>query len=61
MPRLIQAQRPFASLASFLGSFFSSGERVLFSILVLVYVLPVWAFRYFPTTDGPAHLYNAWL
>ena len=61
MPRLVQAQRPFASLASFLGSFFSSGERVLFSILVLVHVLPVWAFRYFPTTDGPAHLYNAWL
>ena len=41
MPRLVQAQRPFASLASFLGSFFSSGERVLFSILVLVHVLPV--------------------
>lgn len=35
-------------------------ESGLFGVLVLVHLLPLWSFRYFPTTDGPAHLYNAW-
>ena len=24
-------------------------------------LIPVWLFRYFPTQDGPSHLYNAWV
>ena len=27
----------------------------------MLYVLPVWTVRYLPTTDGPAHVYNAWV
>ncbi len=31
-------------------------ETVLFWVVVLAHLLPIWAFRYFPTQDGPAHL-----
>jgi hypothetical protein len=34
-------------------------EAAAFWIAALVYVVPVWAFPYLPTQDGPAHLYNA--
>jgi hypothetical protein len=36
-------------------------ERVLYVALALVYHVPVWAVGYLPTTDGPAHTYNAWV
>jgi hypothetical protein len=36
-------------------------ERTLYLALSLVYLIPVWAVEYFPTTDGPAHAYNAWV
>lgn len=34
-------------------------ERVLFTALVSLCVAPIWTVRFFPTTDGPAHVYNA--
>ena len=34
-------------------------ERLLFWALVIVHLIPIWAFKYLPTTDGPAHLANA--
>jgi hypothetical protein len=34
-------------------------EAAVFWAAAIVYVLPVWAFPYLPTQDGPAHLYNA--
>lgn len=36
-------------------------ERILYFTLCLVYLVPVWAVEYLPTTDGPAHTYNAWI
>lgn len=36
-------------------------ERGLFVLLLVLHLGPVWANRYFLTTDGPAHLYNAWV
>jgi hypothetical protein len=36
-------------------------ERGLFVLLLGLHLGPVWANRYFLTTDGPAHLYNAWV
>ena len=36
-------------------------ERGLFALLLGLHLGPVWASRYFLTTDGPAHLYNAWV
>jgi hypothetical protein len=35
------------------------GENVSFWTLVLLHLVPVWAFRYLPTQDGPSHLANA--
>jgi len=32
----------------------------LFLAVALLQLAPVWAVRYYPTMDGPAHLYNAW-
>lgn len=33
----------------------------LFLGVALLQVVPVWSGPYFPTSDGPAHLYNAWV
>jgi len=29
------------------------------TFFIILYLLPIWLFKYFPTQDGPAHLYNA--
>src|SRR5213075_2780033 len=34
-------------------------ERLTFSLLILVHLIPIWAFWYLPTTDGAAHVANA--
>jgi hypothetical protein len=34
---------------------------VVFYLLVLLQVLPVWGFRYFPSSDGPSHLLNSYI
>mgnify|MGYP001627460320 CR=1 FL=1 len=34
-------------------------DKLLFWLLWLIHLLPVWMFTPFPTVDGPAHLYNA--
>lgn len=39
----------------------SRWDRWLFVVLALLYLLPLWAVRFVPTTDGPCHLYNSWL
>lgn len=36
-------------------------DNALLACLLVLYVLPVWAFQYFPSADGPMHLYNAML
>lgn len=35
------------------------GERAIFWAAVAVSLVPVWAFRFIPTQDGPSHLANA--
>ncbi len=34
---------------------------IAYGVLTLLYVLPVWLFTYFPSQDGPCHLYNAFI
>ncbi len=34
-------------------------EKKLFQLMILLNMLPVLLFRFFPTMDGPAHLYNS--
>jgi hypothetical protein len=38
---------------------FDNLEPILFLILTLINLLPVLLVKYFPTVDGPAHLYNS--
>jgi hypothetical protein len=33
----------------------------LFFFVALLQIAPIWCAPYFPTADGPAHLYNAWV
>ena len=39
----------------------SSWVAKLFLVLALLQLVPVWAPVYFPTSDGPSHLYNAFV
>jgi len=36
-------------------------ERGLFFLLVFLHLAPFWAVAAVPTTDGPSHVYNAWI
>ncbi|HEX3131909.1 MAG TPA: hypothetical protein VH394_31515, partial [Thermoanaerobaculia bacterium] len=36
-------------------------ERWLFWTMVALLLIPVWSVAYIPTTDGPSHIYNAWI
>jgi hypothetical protein len=38
---------------------FLSLKRILIILLICTYLLPIWIFRYFPTQDGPSHIYNS--
>jgi hypothetical protein len=33
---------------------------LLYAALVALYLAPIWAARYLPSTDGPSHVFNAW-
>lgn len=35
------------------------GDNVLFAALLVLHLAPIWAFTYFPSQDGPAHLNSA--
>ena len=32
-----------------------------FLVMVLLYILPIWLFKYFPSQDGPCHIYNSFI
>lgn len=36
-------------------------ENMLLFFMTLLYLLPIWGFQYFPSQDGPTHIYNATL
>lgn len=55
-----KASRPgIQSLTPILDKAWRHGEGVIFWTLALLYLAPVWAYRYVPTQDGPSHLDNA--
>lgn len=37
----------------------SKRENILFALLIVVHLLPLWLFKYFPSQDGPSHIYNS--
>lgn len=46
-------------IISKLNSCISSWEDRIFLLLVLLYLLPIWSIQFFPSQDGPSHVYNA--
>ena len=34
-------------------------RRFWITVFIVAYLLPVWVFKFFPSQDGPSHLYNA--
>ena len=36
-------------------------KRILIFVLLILHILPLWIFTYFPSQDGPAHIYNAYV
>ena len=36
-------------------------KRLLIALLIVLHILPLWIFKYFPTQDGPAHVYNSYV
>lgn len=42
-----------------IGAWYRDPEIILFILLILIHLFPLWYFDYFPSQDGPAHLNNA--
>ncbi len=36
-------------------------KRILICTLSILHISPVWVFKYFPSQDGPAHVYNSYV
>ena len=43
---------------AFFSRFYTKGS-LLIGVLIVVYLLPIWVFTYFPTQDGVSHVYNS--
>ena len=41
--------------------FLKNRNHLLLGILILLHLLPLWLFPYFPSQDGPTHVYNAYV
>lgn len=37
----------------------SDRKNLFFLVLIIVHLIPIWSFKYFPSTDGPSHINNA--
>ena len=35
--------------------------KYIIIVLLIIHLLPLWIFRYFPNQDGPSHIYNAYV
>ncbi|WP_250126058.1 hypothetical protein [Chroococcidiopsis sp. CCMEE 29] len=51
--------RFLVNLCEGIREWLSDRENLFFMVLILVHLLPIWLFKYFPSQDGPAHLYNS--
>jgi len=39
----------------------SNLQTAVFIVLTLLYLAPIWVFTYFPSQDGPSHVYNSFI
>jgi len=42
-------------------NYFGNPYNSLFFVLTLLYLFPIWSIQFFPTQDGPSHVYNAFI
>lgn len=38
-----------------------SAKHIIIIVLLIMHLLPIWLFKYFPTQDGSSHVYNAYV
>ena len=36
-------------------------KKILILFLLILHILPIWIFGYFPSQDGPGHVYNSYV
>jgi hypothetical protein len=48
-----------APISECLHAGLSNRENLFLTALIIIYLMPIWAFKYFPLQDGPAHINNA--
>lgn len=46
-------------LREYIPEWLSIQENLLFVLLIVVHLIPLWVFKHFPSQDGHAHVYNA--
>lgn len=58
--------KPYSSFLRFpiclwedVSRWLSERENLFFVVLIVVHLLPIWIFKYFPSSDGAAHIENA--
>ena len=44
-----------------LHAFLEARKRIIILALLILHILPLWIFTYFPSQDGAAHVYNAYV
>ena len=55
----IMTSCPLIRLSGTLHRVFTRHEKILFALLLVISIVPLWLTRYVPSLDGPQHLYNA--
>ena len=38
-----------------------STKHIIIIVLLVIHLSPIWIFKYFPSLDGPGHVYNAYV
>jgi hypothetical protein len=54
-----ELRRRTSSFHKRLRQWLSDSSNLFFALLIVLHLLPIWSFKYFPSQDGPAHINNA--
>ena len=54
-----ELRRRISSFHKRLRQWLNDSSNLFFALLIVLHLLPIWSFKYFPSQDGPAHINNA--
>jgi hypothetical protein len=54
-----ELRRRTSSYHKRLRQWLNNSSNLFFALLIVLHLLPIWSFKYFPSQDGPAHINNA--